>query len=54
MNLFLEFSDILKGENLFYCDNITDGPLRDTANGCENLECEKKYCCRSNSREFGC
>ncbi|RNA08313.1 F-box LRR-repeat 5-like [Brachionus plicatilis] len=54
MNLFLEFSDMLKGENLFYCDNITDGPLSDTANGCENLECAKKYCCRSIGRGYGC
>lgn len=52
MNLFLEYSDLLRGENLYYCDNITDGPLSETANGCENLECVKKYCCRSSELDY--
>ncbi|CAF0705363.1 unnamed protein product [Brachionus calyciflorus] len=54
MSLFLEYSDLLKGENVYYCDNITDGPLSDTANGCENIECAKKYCCRSIGRDLEC
>lgn len=47
MNLFVEMSSLLDGENLYYCDNITDGPLRNMANGCENLEQGRKFCCRS-------
>jgi F-box/leucine-rich repeat protein 5 len=51
MNLFLEYSPELEGENLYYCDNIVDGPMKETANGCENLECGTKFCCR-NIRDF--
>ena len=47
MNLFVELSPDLSGENLYYCDNIQDGPLREEANGCENVECGSKYCCRN-------
>ena len=47
MNLFVEMSSLLDGENLYYCDNITDGPLSNMANGCENLEQGRKFCCRS-------
>lgn len=46
MNLFVEIADELDGENLYYCDNIDDGPLKDTANGCANLESPDKFCCR--------
>ena len=46
MNLFVEIADELDGENLYYCDNIDDGPLKDTANGCANLEASDKFCCR--------
>lgn len=47
MNLFVRVSEQLHGENLYYCDNIDNGPLRETANGCENLECGSKFCCRN-------
>ncbi len=47
MNLFTEMSRVLDGENVYYCDNITDGPLNGTANGCANLESDNKFCCRS-------
>lgn len=46
MTVFITESDGLNGENVYYCDNIDDGPLRDTANGCANLE-SNKFCCRS-------
>lgn len=46
LRLFVETSDSLTGENFYYCDNIVDGPMRYSANGCENLECLKKFCCR--------
>lgn len=32
--------------NLFYCDNISDGPYADTASGCQNLQCASRFCCR--------
>lgn len=32
---------------LFYCDNIIDGPFADTASGCRNLQCRNRVCCRS-------
>lgn len=47
MHLIVEEANELDGENLYYCDNIDDGPLQHTANGCANLECPKKYCCRN-------
>uniref|UniRef100_A0A2L2XX96 Putative f-box and leucine-rich repeat protein 5 n=1 Tax=Parasteatoda tepidariorum TaxID=114398 RepID=A0A2L2XX96_PARTP len=36
----------LKPENLFYCDQIVDGPHPDTSNGCQNLETGVRACCR--------
>jgi F-box/leucine-rich repeat protein 5 len=47
LHLFTEMSQLLDGENLYYCDNVTDGPLNATANGCSNLESANKFCCRS-------
>ncbi|GIX84853.1 hypothetical protein CDAR_490711 [Caerostris darwini] len=38
----------LKAENIFYCDQIFDGPYPDTANGCQNLENGARACCRQN------
>lgn len=32
--------------NLFYCDNILDGPYPDTASGCQNVQCGSRVCCR--------
>uniref|UniRef100_A0A8C6U007 F-box/LRR-repeat protein 5 n=1 Tax=Neogobius melanostomus TaxID=47308 RepID=A0A8C6U007_9GOBI len=36
----------LKDEHFYYCDNI-NGPLADTASGCQNLQCGFRACCRS-------
>ncbi|XP_020774393.2 F-box/LRR-repeat protein 5 [Boleophthalmus pectinirostris] len=36
----------LKDEHFYYCDNI-NGPLADTASGCQNLQCGFRVCCRS-------
>lgn len=36
----------LMPENIFYCDQIFDGPYPDTANGCQNLENGSRACCR--------
>ena len=47
LKLFIETSERLNGENFYYCDNIVEGPMKSTANGCENLECFGKFCCRS-------
>ena len=47
MHLFFQMTNSLNGENVYYCDNIEDGPLKATANGCENLEINKKFCCRN-------
>lgn len=44
---FLEESKTLAGENLYYCDNIQNGPMSQTANGCDNLGCSDKFCCRA-------
>lgn len=44
---FLEESKSLAGENLYYCDNIQNGPMSQTANGCDNLGCSDKFCCRA-------
>lgn len=34
-------------ENLFYCDYVDGGPFQETANGCQNLQCFSRACCRS-------
>ena len=47
LRLFIEKSQNLQGENLFYCDNIVNGPFEESANGCENVDCTKKFCCRT-------
>ncbi|GFU12516.1 hypothetical protein NPIL_661251 [Nephila pilipes] len=36
----------LMPENIFYCDQIFDGPYPETANGCQNLENGTRACCR--------
>ncbi|CAL1291664.1 unnamed protein product [Larinioides sclopetarius] len=36
----------LNPENIFYCDQILDGPYPDSANGCQNLESGIRACCR--------
>lgn len=35
----------LKPENIFYCDQITNGPYPEAANGCQNLESSTRACC---------
>ena len=47
MSLLVEMSKTLNGANLYYCDNIVDGPMKETANSCDNY-CGNKFCCRSN------
>jgi len=37
---------LLRPENLFYCDQIIDGPHPETSNGCQNLEIGMRACCR--------
>ncbi len=37
----------LDASRLFYCDNIPDGPCADTANGCNNVGCSRRFCCRT-------
>ncbi|XP_060082201.1 F-box/LRR-repeat protein 5-like [Ylistrum balloti] len=37
----------LDGEELYYCDNVIDGPYAAEASGCQNLECNSRVCCRS-------
>ena len=37
----------LDAESLWYCDQIGDGPHPDTANGCDNVECPIRHCCRN-------
>ena len=37
----------IKAENLYYCDNIVDGPYPTQANGCANLCNPVRMCCRS-------
>ncbi|XP_078469015.1 F-box/LRR-repeat protein 5 isoform X2 [Lampetra fluviatilis] len=37
---------MLNDEHFFYCDFIT-GPRAETANGCQNLQCSTRSCCRS-------
>ncbi|XP_043225449.1 F-box/LRR-repeat protein 5-like isoform X1 [Amphibalanus amphitrite] len=37
----------LDAERLWYCDQIGDGPHPDTANGCDNVECPIRHCCRN-------
>ncbi|EEC02522.1 F-box/leucine rich repeat protein, putative [Ixodes scapularis] len=34
-------------ENLFYCDYVDGGPFQESANGCQNLQCVSRACCRS-------
>ncbi|XP_065067234.1 F-box/LRR-repeat protein 5-like [Rhopilema esculentum] len=37
----------LNAEELYYCDNITEGPYSQSASGCQNIECKNRVCCRS-------
>ncbi|XP_068215394.1 F-box/LRR-repeat protein 5-like [Palaemon carinicauda] len=47
LRMFAYDSTALKAENLFYCDNIADGPYSTRANGCANLCNPVRVCCRS-------
>ncbi|CAG0918658.1 unnamed protein product [Notodromas monacha] len=48
---FVKHCVMLRPENLFYCDGISDGPYADEANGCANLDDEKRFCCLSRTAE---
>ena len=37
----------LDAEELYYCDNITEGPYSQSASGCQNVECKNRVCCRN-------
>ena len=37
----------LEDTRLYYCDNIIDGPFATTANGCNNVGCSRRFCCRT-------
>jgi len=38
---------VLDAEELYYCDNITEGPYAQLASGCQNVECKNRVCCRN-------
>lgn len=45
---FVKQCQILKPDNVYFCDNIQiDGINGVIANGCENVECYEKFCCRN-------
>jgi F-box/leucine-rich repeat protein 5 len=52
LNKFTVFCMNLNAEDLYYCDNIINGPFDGSANGCENIECNKRFCCRNNGSRF--
>ena len=37
----------LNAEDVYYCDNILNGPFGGNANCCENVESKRKFCCRN-------
>ncbi|XP_045618391.1 F-box/LRR-repeat protein 5 isoform X2 [Procambarus clarkii] len=47
LEIFTSACPILQPENLWYCDNIDDGPYPTQANGCSNLCNPVRACCRS-------
>ncbi|XP_071517199.1 F-box/LRR-repeat protein 5-like isoform X1 [Panulirus ornatus] len=47
LEIFTNACPTLQPENLWYCDNIEDGPYPTLANGCANLCNPIKVCCRS-------
>ncbi|KAK7086648.1 hypothetical protein SK128_020103 [Halocaridina rubra] len=47
LKAFVSYSRALNGRNLFYCDNIIDGPYPLQANGCNNLCNPVRVCCRN-------
>lgn len=52
LNKFTDLCVNLNAENVYYCDNILNGPFDDMANACENLDCTNKYCCRNNYNQI--
>lgn len=47
LEIFMETCPSLQPEKLSYCDNITDGPYPNLANGCANLCNPLRVCCRN-------
>lgn len=47
LEIFTETCPSLQPEKLSYCDNITDGPYPNLANGCANLCNPLRVCCRN-------
>ncbi|KAK8759533.1 hypothetical protein V5799_002840 [Amblyomma americanum] len=37
----------LQPSHLFYCNYVDNGPFKDSANGCQNLQCSSRACCQS-------
>jgi hypothetical protein len=46
LTLFVKGCARLIPEKLSYCSEIEDGPYFDKANGCLNLDCGQRFCCR--------
>lgn len=46
LSSFVKGCSRLVPEKLSYCSEIEDGPYFDKANGCLNLDCDERFCCR--------
>ena len=46
LTLFVKGCSRLNPEKLSYCSEIEDGPYFEKANGCLNLDCAQRFCCR--------
>jgi hypothetical protein len=46
LKAFVSLCPSLDASCTYYCDNIIDGPFPHSANGCRNLECSSRVCCR--------
>ena len=46
LSTFVKGCSRLKPDKIWYCNDIEDGPYPQDANGCSNLECSIRFCCR--------
>ena len=44
---FIESCPNIQMENVFYCSYIEDGPDPATTSGCQNTDCDIRFCCSS-------
>ena len=44
---FVESCPNIQMENVFYCSYIEDGPDPATTSGCQNTDCDIRFCCSS-------